>query len=167
MVMKFDYVLLDEFVTKIVQSLCTAYTIQEDIEDIKQDVLLSLLERYGGSLLDIANEHPEYIYVHTRSRVIDYFRAASRSPLLIDLDEEHDLLEADNDVEEEVLQLQLLDMVNSLPTNELNLLADYFGLDSRPTKTLQEIAEEEGVSPEAIWQRKSRLLDKLRANMHE
>ena len=162
-----DFSTLDTFVTKIVQSLCTTTTIPEDIEDIKQDVLLSLLGRYGDELLATANEHPEYIYVHTRSKVIDYFRAASRQPAIAEFGEDFDISDPDVDVPEQVLHLQIIDMVRALPENEFDLLADYFGLTSRSTKTLREIADEEGVSPEAIWQRKSRILDKLRARADE
>lgn len=162
-----DYAKLDSTVTKIVDSLCNSDTSKEDLEDIKQDVMLSLLERYDDKLLEIASEHPEYIYVHTRSKVIDYFRASSRRLLITDYQDMLDELESEADVADEVFALQVMDAVRCLQPDEFTLLARYYGLTGDRPWTLRELADAEEVSIEAIHQRRNRILRKLNRELDE
>lgn len=133
-------------------------------EDIVGDIFVKVWERRTS--FSNLNRLRAFLYIATKNRCFNVLRATNAHEHIDDIANYEELLYEDADIVTKIIRTELLkrifDEVERLPTKQREIFNKTFIED----KTIEEISDELGMAPQAVYTNKSRALMTLRQNLH-
>lgn len=136
---------------------------QQVAEEVVGDVFVKLWER-RTAFANIGRIQA-FLYIAVKNRALNHLRDVKDRLYIADVENHEELLSTDIDAFTKVVQIELLDLiyneVRKLPEKQRVVFNKTFFED----KTIDEISEELGMAPQAVYTNKSRALATLRQNL--
>jgi RNA polymerase sigma-70 factor (family 1) len=133
-------------------------------EEIVGDIFVKVWERRTS--FSNLNRLRAFLYIATKNRCFNVLRATNAHEPIDDIANYEELLYEDADIVTKIIRTELLkrifDEVERLPTKQREIFNKTFIED----KTIEEISDELGMAPQAVYTNKSRALMTLRQNLH-
>lgn len=133
-------------------------------EEIVGDIFVKVWERRTS--FSNLNRLRAFLYIATKNRCFNVLRATNAREPIDDIANYEELLYEDADIVTKIIRTELLkrifDEVERLPTKQREIFNKTFIED----KTIEEISDELGMAPQAVYTNKSRALMTLRQNLH-
>lgn len=133
-------------------------------EEIVGDIFVKVWERRTS--FSNLNRLRAFLYIATKNRCLNVLRATNAHEPIDDIANYEELLYGDADIVTKIIRTELLkrifDEVERLPTKQREIFNKTFIED----KTIEEISDELGMAPQAVYTNKSRALMTLRQNLH-
>ena len=133
-------------------------------EEIVGDIFVKVWERRTS--FSNLNRLRAFLYIATKNRCFNVLRATNAHEPIDDIANYEELLYEDADIVTKIIRTELLkrifDEVERLPTKQREIFNKTFIED----KKIEEISDELGMAPQAVYTNKSRALMTLRQNLH-